>query len=147
MTSAPGPIHDDATRRLREIDQRYTGNRRALVDVLASSGRPLSIPDILDARADLPQSSVYRNLAVLESAGVARRVIGADDFTRYELAEDLTDHHHHLVCTSCGTVTDVRLPPRVERSMQRAITEVAAESGFQPLGHRLDLVGVCAGCS
>ena len=145
--TAPAAIHEDAARRLAAIDQRYTGNRRALVEVLAGSGRPLSIPDVLGARRDLPQSSVYRNLGVLEAAGVVRRVLGADEFMRYELAEDLTEHHHHLVCTSCGDVTDVQLPPRLERSMQRAIDEVTAGTGFQPAGHRLDLVGVCAACS
>lgn len=139
-------IHDLAARRLAEIDQRYTRNRRTLVEVLDGSGRPLSIPEILEARRDLPQSSVYRNLGVLSTAGVVHRVLGVDEFTRYELAEDLTSHHHHLVCTSCGDVTDVRLSAQLERSMARAIDRVSAETGFQLLGHRLDLVGVCSDC-
>ena len=49
---------------------------------------------------------MYRNLVVLEQAGVVRRVTSTDDFARYELAEDLTEHHHHLICSSCGTVDD-----------------------------------------
>ena len=36
----------------------------------------------------MPQSSAYRNLAVLEQAGVIRRVITDDDFARFELDED-----------------------------------------------------------
>lgn len=139
-------LHDEVAARLRDVGQRYTGNRRALVDVLDRVARPVPIPEILEADRALPQSSVYRNLSVLEAAGVVRRVLGVDEFARYELAEHLTDHHHHLVCTSCGAVTDVRLSPRLERSVERAIEEIAGEAGFHLSGHRLDLVGTCADC-
>jgi len=140
-------LHDTATARLRTIGQRYTRGRQALVDVLATAGRPLSIPDVLATDRSIPQSSVYRNLAVLEQAGVVRKVHGNDDFSRFELAEDLTNHHHHLVCVSCGSVDDYTVPPRFERSMAKAIDEVAAETGFRAQFHRLDLVGVCARCN
>ena len=140
-------LHDTADGRLRAIGQRYTSGRRALVDVLASAGRPLSIPDIVDAAPEVPQSSVYRNLTVLDQAGVVRKVQGGDEFSRFELAEDLTRHHHHLVCVSCGSVDDYTVPPQFERTMARALDEVAAETGFRPQFHRLDLVGVCARCA
>ena len=131
--------------RLERADQRYTPGRAALVELLASAGRPLSIPDILAERPGMPQSSVYRNLAVLEAAGAVHRVAGSG-FARYELAEDLTAHHHHLVCLSCGAVTDVTAPPPLERSVERAIPELVAGTGFRPSGHRLDLLGLCAKC-
>ena len=140
-------LHDEIAARLRDVGQRYTGNRRALVDVLDRVARPVPIPEILKADDALPQSSVYRNLSVLEAAGVVRRVLGVDEFARYELAEHLTDHHHHLVCTSCGDVADVRLSRRAERSVERAISEISAEAGFHLSGHRLDLVGTCANCA
>ncbi|MEA3076777.1 MAG: Fur family transcriptional regulator, ferric uptake regulator [Actinomycetota bacterium] len=140
-------LHDQVGARMRAAGQRYTGNRVALVEVLDGIGRPVPIPEILKAGPDLPQSSVYRNLSVLEAAGVVRRVLGVDEFARYELAEDLTEHHHHLVCTSCGDVSDIRLSPRLERSVERAIEEVSAGTGFRLAGHRLDLVGTCSNCA
>jgi Fe2+ or Zn2+ uptake regulation protein len=140
-------LHQTADGRLRAIGQRYTSGRRALVEVLSAAGRPLSIPDILDARGSVPQSSVYRNLTVLEQAGVVRKVQGGDDFSRFELAEDLTRHHHHLVCVSCGSVDDYTVPPQLERTMAVTLDEVAAETGFRAEFHRLDLVGVCARCA
>ena len=142
-----GDLHETAHGRLRTIGQRYTSGRRTLVDVLASAGRPLSIPDILSAGRSVPQSSVYRNLTVLEQARVVRKVQGGDDFSRFELAEDLTRHHHHLVCVSCGSVDDYTVPPQLERTMALTLDEVAAETGFQAQFHRLDLVGVCARCA
>jgi Fur family transcriptional regulator, ferric uptake regulator len=140
-------LDDTVTRRLRRIGQRYTRGRRSLVDVLAGTDRPLTLPDILGISPSLPQSSVYRNLAVLEQAGVVHRVATAGEFSRYELAEDLTEHHHHLVCVSCGSVADVVVPRRVEEAVQRAAAELADNAGFTLAGHRLDLVGRCAACS
>src|SRR5919106_1393791 len=92
--------------RLRDLGQRYTGNRRLLVRVMLEAGHPLTLPEILLAEPQLAQSSVYRNLALLEQAKAVHRITGGGDFARYELAEDLTQHHHHLICSSCGTVQD-----------------------------------------
>ena len=50
---------------------------------------------------------MYRNLTVLEDAGVISRVVTHDEWARFELAEDIGGHHHHLICEQCGTVRDV----------------------------------------
>jgi Fur family ferric uptake transcriptional regulator len=139
-------LHGVVAARLQDAEQRYTAGRRALVGVLVDAARPLTMAEVQAAATDLPQSSIYRNLAVLEQAGVVRRVHGGDASSRYELAEDLTEHHHHLVCQSCGTVEDFTMPPAMERGVDEAITEVGARTGFEVHGHRLDLVGLCARC-
>ena len=141
-------LHSSVARRLEGVDQRYTAGRRELVEVLASAGRPLSIPEIREGRRELPQSSIYRNLAALEAAGAVHRVTGSDEFARYELAEELTGHHHHhLVCVRCRTITDFEVPDRYERTLARAFGEVADSTGFRPASHRLDLFGLCADCA
>src|SRR3954453_1551748 len=139
-------LHETATARLREQDQRYTKNRRAIVAALAATARPVTIPELLAARRGLPQSSAYRNLALLEEAGVVRRVVGGGEFARYELAEDLTEHHHHFICSTCGTVEDFTLPADIETTVERALDRAARRSRFEGIHHQLDLVGVCAGC-
>jgi len=140
-------LDDEVGARLQRAGQRYTSKRRELVDLLRRSSQPLSIPDILANSRRLAQSSVYRNLTVLEHAHVARRVITGEDFARFELAEDLTEHHHHLVCSSCGTVEDVTVSPRLEQSMERALDGVATETGFTTVSHRFDLIGTCRNCA
>ena len=144
--AVPADLHATANGRLRKVRQRYTKGRQTLVEVLAEAERPLTIPEILAADRSVPQSSVYRNLTVLEQAGVVSKVQGGDDLSRFELAEDLTRHHHHLVCVACGSVDDYTVPSRFERSLAKAFDEVAAETGFQAQFHRVDLVGVCARC-
>ena len=146
-TPAREALHRTAEERLRGEGQRYTATRRALVERLASSGRPLSLPDLLAGRRPLPQSSAYRNLAMLERAGVVRRVITDDDFARFELDEGLTEHHHHLVCANCGRIEDVTIPQALERSIDRTFDEVARRVGFASVGHRLDLIGLCDDCA
>ncbi len=115
--------------------------------LLSASDRPLTIPEILTARAGMPQSSVYRNLTVLEEAGLVQRVASSDDWARFELAEDLTGHHHHQICTRCGEVRDFTLPNHLESTLDDCLTSVATANGFTLQHHRLDLVGVCESCS
>ena len=141
-------LHQVAAERLQSAEQRYTSNRRAVVEVLEATLHPLTIPEILARRPGLALSSAYRNLAVLEETGVVHRIVSTDEFARYELAEDLTDHHHHhLICSACGSVSDFTAPDEVERSLAAALEQVASTSGFQADHHRLDLVGRCARCA
>ena len=139
-------LHAAIARRLGHDRQRYTAGRRRLVEALDGSHRPLTAAEVFD-QAALAQSSAYRNLSVLEACGVVHRVSGADDFARFELAEDLTDHHHHhLICTSCGSVADVTVADELEVAVRAAMDDVAATTGFTPDHHRLDLLGRCASC-
>ena len=139
-------LHTIAAARLRADDQRYTGNRRAIVEMLEESSRPLSIPQMLTSRNGLAQSSVYRNLVVLEEAGVVHRIVTNDEFARYELAEDLSGHHHHLICSSCGAVDDFTVSPKLEAEIERSSKRIATRNGFQLHAHRLDLIGLCPNC-
>lgn len=139
-------LHEEVGRRLVSHEQRYTNGRRALVAVLADAGRPLSIAEVLGRSQGVPQSTAYRNLTVLIDAGVARRVNSSDDHGRFELAEDLTGHHHHVICTTCGTVTDVHVAPRLERALEAAADAATADLGFEVSGHTIDLLGTCRSC-
>ena len=140
-------VHAVAASRLAAVGQRYTSSRSVVVETLRGSGRPLTIPEILDANPTLPQSSAYRTTAVLQQAGVIRRVVATDEFARFELAEDLSTHHHHLLCTACGAVADFELSGDLERRLEAAFDAVAADHAFGSVQHRLDLVGLCAACS
>ena len=139
-------LHSVVERRLRLIDQRYTTGRRAIVDLLVSAGHPVTIGDIAERLPGLPRSSAYRHLTDLHSAGLIRRVTANDEFTRFELAEDLTEHHHHLLCVSCGKVIDVTLPAGFEQQAAAAISALADAEGFQAHSHRLDVLGMCSAC-
>lgn len=141
-------LHDEIALRLAAMGQRYTTSRRALVDVLATAGRPLTVPEAIDASnaGNLRQSSTYRNLTVLVEGGVVHRVPGSNGHDRFELGEHLAGHHHHIVCTNCGLVTDVAASPRVERVLAEAARAAAADTGYEIVGHSIDLLGLCSAC-
>ncbi len=138
------PIVDEQLRRTR---QRYTRGRRQLVELLAAAERPVTIPELMDRGAAQSQSSLYRNLAILEQCGAVHRVMSTDDVSRYELAEELSEHHHHLVCSLCGRLEDVVLPAAIERALTQAAEEAKEQRDFVVDSHRLELVGTCPACT
>ena len=139
--------HELVSARLSEAGQLYTKGRRELVELLVRAARPATIPEMLEFRPRLTQSSLYRNMADLESAGIVRRVVGIDDPTRYELSEDIIGRHHHTICTVCGTVDDFFMPAEDERSLKASLDKELGTSGFQPSTHRLDVFGTCPDCT
>ena len=141
-----GDIHDIAERKLATINQRYSSRRRRLVEALDRADHPLIATDIVAVDDDLPQSSVYRNLAVLEAAGVVVKVLTNGDRAAFELAEELKGHHHHLVCVQCGLVLDIDVPNEVEQMLDTGVADLVSRAEFVLVGHRLDLMGRCKNC-
>lgn len=133
--------------RLRRAGQRLTTGRRLLLEALDRAGRPVTTGELITEDTRLPQSTTYRNLALFEQVGIVHRVIGSDDFARFELAEEFTGHHHHhLVCKRCGSVEDFEAPKKVEQGLAEAISRFETGTGFRAESHRLDLLGTCASC-
>jgi Fur family transcriptional regulator, ferric uptake regulator len=145
--SGNAELHRMARERLTERDQRYTTGRRVIVDALAAAGSPITLPDLLDQAPTLAQSSAYRNLALMEDAGVVRRLVHGGEHAHYELAEDLTEHHHHLICEQCGLIRDITLDARLERSLDEAFEALVDSAGFAPSHHAIDVYGRCSDCA
>ncbi|MBN39373.1 MAG: hypothetical protein CL457_01705 [Acidimicrobiaceae bacterium] len=131
---------------LQTVGQRYTNNRRRLISILLRSSKPLSINQILDMDPELAQSSAYRNLTVLEEAGSIARIVTSADHARYELAEEILEHHHHIICSPCGEILDFRLSDNIEEALESSLQEIADQLGFTLDTHRLDLIGTCTLC-
>jgi Fur family ferric uptake transcriptional regulator len=141
-------LHATVGRMLEAEGQRYTRGRRALVELLATAEGPVTVPQIVASDPSLAQSSAYRSLAALNDAGVVHRIVTGDDHGHFELAESLTgNHHHHLVCSNCGSVEDFTVPPDLERAIDLLAEGTASRHGFAVQGHSLDLVGTCSACS
>jgi len=133
--------------RLRSRGARYTRARRAVVAALAASVGPRSASEMFqDMDAAVPLSSLYRTLAVLEGADIVVPHFGTKGLTRYELADWITGHHHHLVCTECGLVEDIGIPAALEDRVRVVVRELAALVSFSPLDHTLEIEGRCSKC-
>jgi Fe2+ or Zn2+ uptake regulation protein len=133
---------------LRQHGIRYTSGRRAVVRALAAADGPRSAAELHSQLVtNVPLSSLYRSLTILEEAGVLAPHHGARGITRYEMAEWLSGHHHHLVCVDCGGVEDIEIPVEHERRLRRLIADVTAAASFTPTDHTLEIEGRCAKCA
>jgi len=127
-------------------DVRLTKHRRAVLGALEASERPLTVEEVVQL-SGVPMSTAYRNLAELVEAGVVARVTGIGGGDRHELAERFSErHHHHLVCTECGIVTDFDPSKQLERLIHREIEALLASSGFEITHHVFDVRGRCRNC-
>ncbi len=134
--------------RLTSSGVRYTSGRRAVVAALGSAAGPLSAAELhTSLESSLPLSSLYRTLMVLEGAGVLAAHFSIKGVARYEMAEWLSGHHHHLVCVGCGLVEDVELGVAQEQQLQEMVTNVASAFLFSAVGHALEIQGRCEACA
>ena len=78
--------------------------------------------------------TIYRTLDLLSEIGAVRR-LDLGDGPRYELAED---HHHHLICESCGGVSEFERCPLELRRLRGVDFEISS--------HTLEIYGRCADC-
>lgn len=140
-------VHEVVRRRLEEQAIRYTKGRRAVVGVLQRAKGPQSASDLHDRlRPGVPLSSIYRSLAVLDQAGIVRRHHDVDGVARFELAEWLAGHHHHLVCVECGAVEDVELADEAEGILNQLAETLGERARYRVSGHALEVQGVCGAC-
>lgn len=99
---------DAADAALRAAGLRVTESRRAVYEALRA--HPHATADavhsvVRSAISSTSPQSVYNALGDFAAAGIVRRIEPAGHPMMFELRVD--DNHHHLVCTSCGAVTDV----------------------------------------
>ncbi|MGB7861055.1 MAG: Fur family transcriptional regulator [Acidimicrobiia bacterium] len=134
--------------RLRENEVRYTSGRKAVVAALSSSDGPRSAAELHGQLGErVPLSSLYRSLSVLEESGVLVPHFGMKGVTRYELADWLQGHHHHLICVVCGAVEDVSLPGNYEQEVTDLVDDIGRLVSFEPIDHALEIEGRCSRCA
>ena len=86
-------------------------------------------------------TTVYRTLQILADAGEVDQMRLPDGEQLYRRCSR-SQHHHHLVCRSCGRTEEVEGP-----TVEKWAEKVAAEHGFTEVGHTIEIFGRCADCS
>ena len=97
-----------AERLLRDAALRVTAPRKAVLAAVHEHPHADTETLLAATRARLGSVShqaVYDVLRVLTDAGLIRRIQPAGSVARYEAR--VGDNHHHLVCRSCGAISDV----------------------------------------
>jgi Fur family transcriptional regulator, ferric uptake regulator len=134
-----------ARQTLERDGYRVSGPRSAVVETLADLGCSVTAKEIADRLhergQDVGVASIYRTLDLLDRLRLAKRVDAAEGVARYEPVDPSGEHHHHLVCESCGEVTAFE-----DRDLEQAIAEVSRRVDYAVDAHDVTLRGECPAC-
>jgi Fur family ferric uptake transcriptional regulator len=122
---------------------RITPQRRAVLHAIVSSNEHVT-PAAVYSRAKRTCSkiglvTVYRTLEALFELGLVCRIESSGKSQSYALAPE--GHHHHIVCSGCGAVTDFS-----DCNLGDLERKLARETGFAIESHRLQFFGICPEC-
>jgi len=134
--------------RLKGKGFKLTPQRRSIVDtVIDSAGRHLSIEEIYNlVKQKCPEiglATVYRTVQILDDIDVVSKLDLNDGCIRYELSLNNGDdhNHHHLICSVCGNVTEVR-----EDLLDMLEETIEKNYDFKIKDHDLRVFGICKNC-
>lgn len=135
----------DADRLLKQHGLRLTRQRREIVDTFLATEGYLSPEEVYSeiSRRGIPMdvSTVYRNMKTLVDGHILRRVDVSGAIARYELICKADQHHHYLVCESCGRAVGFQ-----DCSVGEIEENLARRTKFQIKGHHLQVTGICPEC-
>jgi len=123
---------------------KLTPQRRAVLDIIASSRDHLTPSEIFarvrEHRPAIGIVTIYRTLDVLTDLDLICRVHGEDGCHSY-LMRRPSGHHHHIVCSNCGTVVDF-----MKCDIEALERKISRQTGFKIQSHLLEFEGLCHRC-
>lgn len=118
---------------------RQTTAHKQILKLLQQHPGPVSVEELLK-HIPVNKTTIYRQLDALRLAGLVSDVRFTDRKIRYELTS--RGHHHHLVCTTCNSVSDVTLT----EDLEGLASQTAAKKRFLITSHYLEFFGLCQNC-
>ena len=128
---------------LSQNGYKLTPQRRWVLKVIAGSQEHLTPTAVYEkVRQEHPsigQVTVYRTLEILAALGLICRVHAGGRSSSYKVAP--SEHHHHLICSDCGTVVDFS-----GCDLDELEKKLAQQTGFNIESHLLEFLGRCQNC-
>ena len=130
---------------LSSSGHRASGARAEVISAIAELGCSVTAREVADVLHDrgsgVGLASIYRALDLLERLSLVKRFDVGEGIARYEPAHPSGEHHHHIVCDSCGTVE-----PFEDEALERAIGKLSNRVDFAVAAHDVTLHGECPAC-
>ena len=124
---------------------RTTRQRSAIRDALQASSPFRTAQEVHALMSErgvgVGLTTVYRTLQAFEADGLLDVVANDQGEAMYRWC-GAADHHHHIVCRSCGVAAEIR-----GRAIERWVKESAEEHGFSAVSHTAEIFGLCRNCS
>jgi Fur family ferric uptake transcriptional regulator len=122
-----------------------TKQRDIIANEFLKTGEHLTAEELYkrvnDGHKNIGFTTVYRTLKLLAESGLATERIFADHLTRYEPVS-AEEHHDHLICLTCGSITEFE-NPKLERMQEK----IASDFGFSIVDHKMEFYGYCRDCN
>ena len=135
---------DASERRLHAHGLRPTPQRVSVLDELFHEPNDVTAQQLYERLrrrgGRIGLATVYRTLDRLAEAGVIEPLAHFRDVRCYRVCRE--GHHHHLVCSECHSVAELR-----DCELEQPLARAAAEHGFLATGHHLEVTGVCRACA
>ena len=128
------------------VGQRVTRQRTAIAELLEDVDEFRSarqIHQMLQERGqEIGLATVYRTLNAMAERGDLEVLLQPTGEHTYLRCAPRGDHHHHLVCRTCGRTADVAAP-----ELERIVEALASTHDFTDVEHSLDFFGTCRDCA
>ncbi len=126
---------------LRTYKLKATVPRAGVLSLLRASKKPLSAQDIIGKLKKIDSVTVYRTLEQFAECGLISRVNISKERAYYEYVHS---HHHHVVCTGCGKMEDIKncATTTSEKTVLKSTKKFAQISS-----HSLEYFGLCNSCA
>jgi Fe2+ or Zn2+ uptake regulation protein len=128
---------------LSKYSLKLTDGRVELIGILSKTKKPLSVEDVVQKAKKLDRANVYRNIKQLLEVGLLREVPLGHNHQHVELVLS-KDHHHHLICRSCGKIEDIIGCDLDKGRINKIVKQ--SKNFYSVNQHTLDLYGVCNSC-
>ncbi len=130
-------------RLFRDKKLRMSLPRLLIYQELLGARIPLSPQELyqslLKKQKKIGLTSIYRSLDLFESLNMVFKIINGPS-VKYILCE-IKDHHHHIICKSCGKVGILNFC-----DISNWSKKVADSTGYQVTDHQLNFYGFCKAC-
>jgi len=130
---------------LKKNGLKFTIQREVILDTLYNSDEhltPESLHQLIQKRQpDLKTgiATVYRTLSLLEDENLVTSLSFGAQGKKYELGAK--DHHDHLICTECGSITEF-----VDEAIENRQHEITEKLNFKMKDHSMQIYGICSKC-
>jgi len=129
---------------MREQGYKSTPQRRAVLKAIEDSHDHLTPAEIHEKARQENKNvglvTIYRTIELLAKLGLICEVHSGGNCHSYLLRRP-SEHHHHLICSGCGTVVDF-----TNCDLSEVERKLSDETGFDIKGHLLEFSGHCQQC-
>ncbi len=137
---------NDLTQRLQDHGLRLTKPRSLILKALLATEKPISAyrlqEDMTAKGMKVHIVSVYRTLAALQELGIIHYIPSQQGYMICTESCESDRQTEHLVCDSCGLVTEIPMPTCATNDL----LEQATSHGFRMNKIRVEVEGTCRHC-